>query len=66
MTVIQKPFMKYGDGITLNREIIEKLQELKDTLVNIHYVKDGIDGEGVYAYFTDYPAEGYMYLGKAD
>jgi len=63
---VEKPFMRYGDGIALNGEIIEKLQELKDTAINIHYVKDGPDGAGVYAYFTEHPDEGYMYLGKAD
>lgn len=61
-----KPFMAYGDGITLTGKMVEQLKEMDlcaEQAINICEVHDGPDGAGVYAYFTEHPDEGYMFLG---
>ena len=61
-----EPFMKYGDGITLTGKMVEQLKEMDlcaEQTINIYEVHDGPDGAGVYAYFTEHPDEGYMFLG---
>lgn len=62
----EKPLMRYGDGITLTGKMIEQLKEMDlcaEQTINIYEVHDGPDGAGVYAYFTEHPDEGYMFLG---
>lgn len=36
----------------------------EDGLVSVQYIKDGPDGSGLYAHYTDYPEEGYAFLGE--